>query len=141
MRLWVAVFACIFLLETAPSAPAIAATKTAVPLVCTVSGAKLMSGALSSEAICNKIATGLSRAIGKPVHRVTELSPSTRKSGRWLSANIRLIKPATASTLFSHRLNGRTNLHPEFSISVSDRDLDASVIDQIVLELSKKVKG
>jgi hypothetical protein len=140
MRLWLALFACMCLLGIVPFAATKAATKVAVPLVCSVSGAKLMSGGVSADEICIQIATGLSRAINTPIRRVSELSSASRKSGRWLTVNVRLTKPATASTLFSHRLNGRIDVHPEFSISISDRALDVTVIDQIVLEMSKKLK-
>jgi hypothetical protein len=141
MQVWRVVYAAIIIGASAMTAQLACATVQSVPLLCTVSGAKLLDRSISAGDVCNKVAAGLSRKMGKPVKRVAEITPVAKASGQWLEVNIRLSRPGVATTSFAHRLNGRKNLYPDFSIAVSDRPLDAYVIDQVILELAKKLKG
>ncbi len=112
-----------------------------VPLLCTVSGAKLLSPDTSAADICSRVAVALSQEIAKPVRQSSDLSVLAKPSKQWLKVNIQLSKPGIAKAAFSSRLNGRTKSYPIFSISVTDRAMDRYMVTELVRELRRLLKS
>jgi hypothetical protein len=114
---------------------------SSIPLYCSVSGTKLLAPSASAVDLCKKIAAAMSKDLGQPVTLVANTSLMSKSKGQWMQVDVKFTKPNTATTAFSHRLNKKVKSYPTFSISIMDRAMDEYVINQLVQELRRLMKG
>ena len=92
---------------------------------CTVTGEKMLSPAMTSNAVCARFRAAAAAAI------------SRMAESDWMRVDVRFAKPGVASAKLTEARNGRTVAHPEISIAVSDRPLDATTVEMLAAELAK----
>jgi monoamine oxidase len=114
---------------------------SSIPLLCSVSGVKLLSPSANVAGLCEKVAAAMSQELAKPVSLATDTSRMSKSTGQWIQVYVKFSKSNTVTATFSHRLNTKVKSHPPFSISVMDRAMDEYMIKQLIQEMRRLMKG
>jgi hypothetical protein len=110
-------------------------TISSMPFECQVSGAKMLGKSMSSDEVCGKFSSILTKKLGKQMQKVQKVSGSA-----WVTINVRFAKPGIASATLTYSKNGKVKYHPEVSVATSDRAIDGNTVDMLARAVADQIK-
>jgi hypothetical protein len=83
----------------------------------------------------------MSTDLKQPVSMAADTTNMSKTRGQWIKIYVSFNKSNTLTATFSHRLNQKVKSYPTFSISIMDRAMDEYMVNQLVQELRRLMKG
>jgi hypothetical protein len=108
-----------------------------VDLSCTIEGAKLLSPAMTDDAICGEIKREIDAGLSRQTRSVK--SVASTGSADWININLRFMQPGTASAAVTQRIGKREIAHPEIAVDIMDRPLGPKEVRRLAAEVARAI--
>ncbi len=108
-----------------------------ISFICSVNGATLLKPKMAPDAICSQMKRGLEAALLVKLQTVSALPKVSSSTPRSLKIELSIRKPGIVAAIVTQRNSRTTKIHPEISIAVLDRAIDARDFDQLAHEIGK----
>lgn len=118
--------------------PVEAATPTS--FVCNVNGAELLKPKIAPAAICAQIKQSIETATKVRLQAVAALPKVNTRSVASLKIDVSMRKPGIIAAIVTQQNRRMIKVHPEISIAVLDRVVDARDIDLLAREIARMIK-
>ncbi len=125
------------LMAAASACSAQTATSNAIELSCSVEGGKLLSSAITDDAVCGEIRREIDGALSRQTKTVRSIASTSRTD--WIKIDVRFVQPATATAAIVQRVGGREIVHPEIAVDVMDKAFGPKEIKLLAAEIARVI--
>lgn len=122
------------------AAPSLGEAATLSSFICNVNGAELLKPKIAPDAICAQMRHGIETAINGRLQAIAAPPKARSRVGASLTIDVSIRKPGIVAAIVTQQNRRTIKVHPEISIAVLDRALDARDIDQLVREVARMIK-
>lgn len=119
--------------------PALAEAVTPTPFLCTLNGAGLLKPKMAADAICARVKQTIETTLLVQLQTVPVLPKVNSSTPRSLKIEMSIRKPGIVAAIVTQRNRRTTKIHPEISIAVLDRAIDARDFDLLAREITRVI--